>query len=78
MVMVMPGVIVTVAEPDWVESATLVAVMVTVFGDGAVGGAVYKPALVIIPTVLFPPATPLTLQVTWVFDVPVTVAVNCC
>ena len=30
------------------------------------------------PTVEFPPGTPLTLQVTAVLLVPVTVAVNCC
>jgi hypothetical protein len=31
----------------------------------------------IVPTVEFPPATPFTPQVTTVFDVPVSVAVNC-
>jgi hypothetical protein len=31
----------------------------------------------IVPTVVLPPVIPLTLQVTAVFDVPVTVAVNC-
>jgi hypothetical protein len=31
----------------------------------------------IVPTVLFPPGIPLTLQVTAIFVVPVTVAVNC-
>jgi hypothetical protein len=31
-----------------------------------------------VPAVEFPPGTPLTLQVTAVFDVPVTVAVSCC
>ena len=32
----------------------------------------------IVPTVEFPPEMPFTLHVTAVFDVPVTVAVNCC
>jgi len=31
-----------------------------------------------VPTVALPPAIPFTLQVTAVFAVPVTVAVNCC
>lgn len=31
-----------------------------------------------VPTAEFPPGTPFTLQVTAVFDEPVTVAVNCC
>jgi hypothetical protein len=34
--------------------------------------------VVITPTVEFPPDTPFTCQVTAVFVVPVTVAVNCC
>jgi hypothetical protein len=32
----------------------------------------------IVPTVAFPPGTPFTLQMTAVFEVPATVAVNCC
>jgi hypothetical protein len=39
---------------------------------------VYNPDDEIVPTVEFPPETPLTLQATAVFDVPVTVAVSCC
>ena len=31
-----------------------------------------------VPAVEFPPGTPFTLQVTAVFDVPVTVAESCC
>ncbi len=31
-----------------------------------------------VPVLLFPPVTPLTCQVTAVFEVPVTVAANCC
>jgi hypothetical protein len=33
---------------------------------------------VIVPTVLLPPRTPLTSQLTAVFVVPVTLALNCC
>ena len=58
---------VTVAEADFVVSATLVAVTVYV---PAVAGAVYRPAVVIVP--------PVALHVTLVLVVPVTVAVNCC
>lgn len=36
------------------------------------------PAVEIVPTLELPPAIPLTVQVTAVFDVPVTLAVNCC
>ena len=61
------GVTVALAEADLVLSATLVAVIVYV---SAVFGAVYSPALVIVP--------PVADQVTAVFDVPLTVAVNCC
>jgi hypothetical protein len=39
-------------------------------------GAVYSPLVLIVPTVALPPATPFTCQVTAVFVVPVTVAVN--
>jgi hypothetical protein len=61
-----------VALADLVESATLVAVMVTVWEEEIVPGAVYKPPLVSVPT------DGLMLQVTAVLLVPVTVAVNCC
>ena len=37
-----------------------------------------NPLAEIVPTVEFPPVTLFTSQVTAVFDVPVTVAVNCC
>lgn len=57
---------VTVAEADLVGSATLVTVTVSV---AAVDGAVYNPARVIVPSKAF--------QLTAVFDVPVTVSVNC-
>jgi hypothetical protein len=53
-------------------------VTVTVPPAGTVAGAVYKPPVVIVPVVEFPPVAPFTCQVTAVFDVFVTVAVNCC
>src|SRR5713226_367845 len=65
---------VTVADADFVESACEVAVTVTCGGFGTVAGAVYSPVLEMVPFA----APPATLQATAVFDVPVTVAVNCC
>ena len=66
--------ILTLPDPDLVESAEDVAVMVTVagFGTGS-GGAVYSPVLSTVPLA----APPVTAQVTAVLDVPVTLAVNC-
>ncbi|OLE14973.1 MAG: hypothetical protein AUG83_08940 [Acidobacteria bacterium 13_1_20CM_4_57_11] len=69
-------VITSVPVPDFVESAWLVAVTCNVAGDGMSTGAVYTPAEVIVPSVAFPPGTPLMLQLTAVSDVFVTVAVN--
>jgi hypothetical protein len=69
---------VTVAEADFVVSAADVALIVTAAGDGTVDGAVYTPAVEIIPTVEFPPFTPLTLHVTAMFAVFVTAAMNVC
>jgi hypothetical protein len=70
----------TVAETDLDESAWLVAVTVTVAGEGTVVGAVYFPtevaALEIDPTVEFPPAVPFIDQVTATLEVPVTLATN--
>jgi hypothetical protein len=67
------------ARPDFIGSAILLAEMVTVFGVGAVAGAVYSPASLIVPTPDVPPDVPLTAQETPVLKapVPVTVAVNC-
>jgi len=62
----------TVAVPDML-AALLVAVIVTVFGKGTAPGAVYNPVALIVPF----DAPPFTLQVTVVFAVPVTVAMNC-
>lgn len=67
-------VIVTVAL--FVKSAWLVAVTCTDAGDGKSAGAVYTPAVVILPSVAVPPVVPFTLQVTAVFVVFCTVAVN--
>ncbi len=63
---------VTMAEPDLDVSALEVAVTMTWAGEGTVRGAVYTP-----PAVMDPFADPpATLQVTAVFEVPVTVALN--
>jgi hypothetical protein len=70
--------------PIFELSAILVAVTVTVAGDGGETGAVYKadvgPFATIVPTVEFPPTIPLTLQVTPGAGLPVAVivAVNTC
>ena len=69
---------VTCAEPERVVSATDTAVIVTVADEGTVAGAVYRPALEMVPTLVFPPATLLTCQVTAVLVVLVTVAVKDC
>ena len=66
---------VTVVEADLLVSATEVAVTVTVGGIGTEAGAVYRPALVMLPQ---PELHPDKLHVTAVLVVPVTVAVNCC
>src|SRR5712692_1221429 len=62
--------------PGKVGSATLVAVTLNMLGLGFAAGAVYSPPLVIVPTVLLPPTTPFTAQVTAVLETPETVAVN--
>ena len=61
------AVAVTVAEAFFVVSAALVAVTVNV---PAVAGAVYNPLAVMVP--------PVAVHVTPAFELPVTVAVNCC
>jgi hypothetical protein len=71
------AVMVTVAAALLVESAALVAVIVTVPGLGMADGAVYRPDVEIVPTCEEPPVIPLTLQTTAVFDVFETAAVNC-
>jgi hypothetical protein len=71
------GVMVTVAVPLRVPSALATAVIVRVFGEGTVLGAVYSPSLLIVPTVEFPPSTPFTCQVTAVLVENMTDAANC-
>jgi hypothetical protein len=66
---------VTAADADFVLSAKLVAVTVC---EPALAGAVYKPVDDTDPAVEFPPFTPSTDQITEVFELFVTVAVNCC
>jgi hypothetical protein len=70
--------IVTVSEADFVLSAFDVAVTVTCAGLGTVAGAVKRPLEEIVPQLLPEQPLPLTLQVTAVFEVPPTDAVNCC
>jgi len=55
---------VTAALSDFVPSARLVAVTVTVAGEGRSTGAVYTPLAEIVPTKALPPATPFALQFT--------------
>jgi hypothetical protein len=54
------------------------AATVTVAGFGTVAGAVYKPLEEIVPAEELPPAVPFTCQVTAVFLLFATVAMNCC
>jgi hypothetical protein len=73
---VMSLVTVSAARPDLLASAWLVAVICTVAGNGRSIGAVYTPAGVIVPSVVLPPVTPFTLQITAVSVVFDTVAVK--
>ena len=66
----------TGAVPEYDGDATLTAVTFTVLFAGIAEGGVYTPAAVIVPTVLLPPATPLTCQFTAVFERLLTVAVK--
>jgi hypothetical protein len=68
---------VTFAEADLVGSATLVAVTWSVDGEGTLDGAVKSPAAEIVPhDRALQPAPPM-VQVTAVFEDPVTVGANC-
>ena len=69
------GVTVTAALADLSVLATLLAVTVWF---PVVAGAVYSPLVVIRPVAVLPPTVPSTNQVTAVFVVPLTVAMNCC
>jgi hypothetical protein len=60
----------------FVGCACKTAVMMTAAGDGTVAGAVYSPAVSMVPWVVSPPVTPLTCQITAVSEVLVTEAVN--
>ena len=66
------------AFPTADADAALVARIVTPEGVGAIAGAVNNPAVEIEPIVELPPVMPFTLQITEVFDVFATVAVNSC
>ncbi len=72
----------TVAESLADESAWLTAVTVTLGDDGSTVGAVYVavpvPVAAIVPTLEFPPAIKFTSHDTLVFEVPATIAWNCC
>jgi hypothetical protein len=72
-----PVVIVIFAVPDCVASEIDVAVMVTSAGLGTTAGAVYRPAVEMVPTLRLPPTMPFTDQKTpeLLFA---TVAENCC
>ena len=70
------AVTVTVALADLLESAWLTA-LTTMELAGTAAGAVYSPAVEIVPVVALPPVTLLTCQVTAVFAEPLMVALNC-
>ena len=71
------GMMVTIADADFVLSAFEVAFTVTCAGLGIVPGAVYSPPELIVPQALPVQPAPAKLQVTFVSVVPVTAAVNC-
>lgn len=77
MITIAAGVMVTLTEELRVPSAFAIAVTVTLLVAGTEFGAVYNPFESIVPTVKFPPAMPLTCQLTSVFAEKVTAAVNC-
>ena len=60
---------VTDAVAIFVESATAVALTVTLDGFGTVFGALYRPDELIVPTAVLPPVTPFTFQITALFEV---------
>ncbi len=69
---------VTVLLPDAEAFAALTALMVTTLELGTLPGAVYTPEELIRPLAALPPVTPFTCQLTDVFEVPLTVALNVC
>jgi hypothetical protein len=73
------GTTVTLAEADFVGSATLTAVTLTVFEAGATGGAKYTaedPLVEIVPQDEPLQLAPFRFQLTAVFEAPVTLAVK--
>ena len=64
------------AEPEANVDNVLTAVMVTGLTVGIAAGGVYTPDPVIVPTLLFPPATAFTCHVTSVSATLATVAVK--
>ena len=69
--------IVAAAVPEKFVSAAELAVTVTVAGDGTVAGAVYRPALEIVPHVVPEQPAPDRVQLTDWLEVPETEAANC-
>lgn len=69
---------VSCAEADFDVSAWLFAVTCITAEEGRLSGAVYMPWASIVPRVELPPGTLFTSQVTAVFEVPATLAANCC
>jgi hypothetical protein len=65
-------------EPVLDGSAELVAVTVTVDGDGTAEGAVYSPVPLTVPQAAALHPAPCTVHVTAVFEFPTTDAFNCC
>lgn len=68
---------VTVALPAAEGLPIVEAVIVSVFFEGMLLGAVYRPLTETVPTVAFPPCTPLTAHVSCGFE-PGALAENCC
>jgi len=64
----------TLADALTCGSALLTASTITVAGEGISSGAVYNPAVEIVPAAALPPVTPFTSHVTLVFAAPATVA----
>jgi hypothetical protein len=71
------GLIVTVAEANAVGSFAIFTVTLTSLGEGGAAGAVYSPAVEIVPAVESPPETPFTDQISVGEPAPVTFALNC-
>lgn len=69
--------IVRLAEADFLGSATLVALTITIPGEGTLAGGTYSPLGERIPHAAPTQLGPLTLQATAVFEVPVTIAKSC-